>query len=184
MNKNTSAITISALGIGLNIVLATLAKALQIPFLFLDTLGTILSAALLGPVFGAITGLITNIITSVVNNPVELPFAIVNMMIGIVVGFIVKKFGFDFKIAILTGILLSVLASLVGTPIAVSLFGGLAGGSMDILTGWFVKSGQKIFTAAFIPRIMSNLIDKISSCIVVSMLIAKLPGSLLNKIKG
>ncbi|WP_047382604.1 MULTISPECIES: CD3073 family putative ECF transporter S component [unclassified Cetobacterium] len=184
MNKKTLAITISALGIGLNIILATLAKTLHIPFLFLDTIGTILSAALLGPFFGAITGMITNIITSVVNNPIELPFAIVNMIIGIVVGYIVKKFGFDFKIAVFTGILLSIVAPLVGTPIAVSLFGGLAGGSMDILTGWLVKSGQKIFTAAFIPRIMSNLIDKVSSCIIVSILIAKLPKSILNKIRG
>ena len=65
-----------------------------------------------------------------------------------------------------------------------SLFGGLAGGSMDILTGWLVKSGQKIFTAAFIPRIMSNLIDKIASCVIVAMIINKLPNNLLNKIRG
>lgn len=184
MNRSTSAITISALGIGLNIVLATLAKTFNIPFLFLDTIGTILSGALLGPFFGAITGLITNIITAMVNNPVELPFAIVNMMIGIVVGLIAKKFGFTIKIAILTGILLSILAPLIGTPIAVSLFGGLAGGSMDIVTGWLVKSGQKIFTAAFIPRIMSNLIDKIASCVIVAIIIKKLPNTLLSKIKG
>lgn len=184
MNKRTLAITISALGIGLNIVLTTLTKALHIPFLFLDTIGTILSAVLLGPFFGAITGLITNIITSIVKNPVELPFAIVNMTIGIVVGYIAKKFKFTLKTAVLTGILLSILAPLIGTPIAVSLFGGLAGGSMDILTGWLVKSGQRIFTATFIPRIISNLTDKIASCIVVSILIAKLPESLLNKIKG
>lgn len=184
MNKNTLSITISALGIGLNIILATLAKTFGIPFLFLDTVGTILSGALLGPFFGAITGLITNLITAMINNPVEFPFAIVNMMIGIVVGFIAKKFGFSIKTAILTGVLLSVLAPLVGTPIAVSLFGGLAGGSMDILTGWLVKSGQKIFTAAFIPRIMSNLIDKITSCVVVAMIISKLPSTLLRKIRG
>lgn len=184
MNKNTLSITISALGIGLNIILATLAKTFNIPFLFLDTIGTILSGALLGPFFGAITGLITNVITAMVNNPVELPFAIVNMTIGIVVGIISKKFGFSIKTAILTGILLAILAPLIGTPIAVSLFGGLAGGSMDILTGWLVKSGQRIFTAAFIPRIMSNLIDKIVSCVIVAMIIDKLPNSLLNKIKG
>ena len=184
MKRNTLSITISALGIGLNIILATLAKTFNIPFLFLDTIGTILSGALLGPFFGGITGLITNVITAMVNNPIELPFAIVNMMIGIVVGIISKKFGFTIKIAVLTGILLAILAPLIGTPIAVSLFGGLAGGSMDILTGWLVKSGQKIFTAAFIPRIMSNLIDKIASCVVVAMIINKLPNNLLHKIRG
>lgn len=180
----TTMITFTGVGIALNIILAILAKAFKIPLLFLDTIGTILVAAVLGPIFGAITGLITNIITAMVNNPVELPFAIVNMVIGIVVGLIAKKFGFSLKVAIPTGILLAILAPLVGTPIAVYLFSGLAGGSMDILTGWLVKSGQKIFTAAFIPRIISNLIDKIGSCIAVSIIISRIPNSLLRKLKG
>lgn len=183
MNKNTIAITISGLGIGLNIVLATLTKALGIPFIFLDTIGTILSAVLLGPFFGGITGLITNIIRAMVSNPVELPFAIVNLAIGVVVGYIARKFGFSIKVALGTGILLAVLAPLIGTPIAVSLFGGLSGGSLDILTGMLVKSGEKIFTATFIPRIMSNIIDKTASCVVVAVILSKLPKDLLNKIK-
>ncbi|MGL6132491.1 MAG: CD3073 family putative ECF transporter S component [Fusobacteriaceae bacterium] len=184
MNRNTLAITISGLGIGLNIVLATLSKAFGIPFLFLDTIGTILSAVLLGPFFGGVTGLITNIIRAMVNNPVELPYAIVNMMIGIVVGFLVKKFGFSIKIAVLTGILISVLAPMIGTPITVTLFGGLTGGSLDLLTGILVKSGQKIFAATFFPRVISNLVDKITSCVVVAIILTKLPKNILSKIRG
>lgn len=49
MNKKTLSLTISAMGIGLNIVLAVLAKTFAIPFLFFDTIGTILAGALLGP---------------------------------------------------------------------------------------------------------------------------------------
>ncbi|MGL5088934.1 MAG: CD3073 family putative ECF transporter S component, partial [Cetobacterium sp.] len=171
------------LGIGLNIVLATLTKSFGIPFIFLDSIGTILSAVLLGPFFGGITGLITNIIRAMISNPVELPFAIVNLAIGIVVGYIAIKFRFSIKISVLTGILLAVLAPLIGTPIAVYLFGGLSGGSLDILTGMLVKSGEKIFTATFIPRIMSNIIDKITSCVVVAVILSRLPKTLLNKIK-
>ncbi|MBC2854938.1 ECF transporter S component [Cetobacterium sp. 2A] len=184
MNIKTTTITFTGVGIALNIVLAVLAKSFKIPFLFLDTVGTILVGAVLGPIFGGLTGLITNIITAMVNNPVELPFAIVNMAIGVVVGLISRKFGFTLKVAVPTGILLAILAPMIGTPIAVYLFGGLAGGSLDILTGWLVKSGQKIFTATFIPRIISNLIDKIGSCVVVSIIISRIPGSLLRKIKG
>ncbi|MBP6323053.1 MAG: hypothetical protein KA336_04085, partial [Fusobacteriaceae bacterium] len=67
---------------------------------------------------------------------------------------------------------------------AVFLFGGLSGSSLDILTGWLVKSGNKIFTAAFLPRVASNLIDKTASCIAVAILITKIPASMLRKIKG
>ena len=108
MNKKTLSLTISAMGIGLNIVLAVLAKTFAIPFLFFDTIGTILAGALLGPFFGGITGLITNVITSIVNNPVELPYAIVNMVIGIFVGLVAKKFAFNVKTALLTGLILAV----------------------------------------------------------------------------
>ncbi len=183
MNANSTAISIAALGVGFNIVLATLAKVFGIPFLFLDTIGTIFSAVLLGPFFGAITGLVTNFITAMLNNPVELPFAIVNMTVGIVVGFVAKKYKFDIKTAIITGLVLSIVAPLIGTPIAVYLFGGLAGSSLDILTGWLVNSGEKIFTAAFLPRIGSNLVDKIGSCIVVALIISRIPNSLMTKIK-
>lgn len=175
MNKKTLSLTISAMGIGLNIVLALLAKSFAIPFLFFDTIGTILAGVLLGPFFGGITGLITNILTSIVNNPVELPYALVNMVIGIFVGVVAKRFEFDIKTAIVTGLILSVLAPLIGTPITVYLFGGLAGGTLDIFVGWLAKSGQRIFTAAFIPRVLSNVIDKSVSCVIVALIIQKLP---------
>ncbi|MGL6114926.1 CD3073 family putative ECF transporter S component [Cetobacterium sp. SF1] len=184
MNKRNLSVSIAGLGIGLNIVLALLGKNLKIPFLFLDTVGTILTGALLGPIYGGLTGLITNCLTAIVNNPVELPFAIVNMAIGIIVGLIAKKFGFSLKVAIITGIILSVVAPLIGTPIAVYVFGGLGGSSLDILTGWLVKTGQKLFTAAFIPRILSNLIDKIGSCVIVSIILMKLPGNLKRTLKN
>lgn len=184
MNKKTLSLTISAMGIGLNIVLAVLAKTFAIPFLFFDTIGTILAGALLGPFFGGITGLITNVITSVVNNPVELPYAIVNMVIGIFVGLVAKKFAFTVRTALITGLILSVLAPLIGTPITVYLFGGLAGGTLDIFVGWLAKSGQKIFTAAFIPRVLSNVIDKSVSCVIVALIIQKLPHNIKRELMG
>lgn len=184
MNIKSTSITFAGIGVALNIVLALITKGLHIPFLFMDTMGTILTAAVLGPFWGGLVGLVTNVITAMVNNPVELPFAIVNMTIGIVVGLVARKFGFGPKVAILTGLGLAVLAPLIGTPIAVYVFGGLAGGSLDILTGWLVKSGQRIFTAAFFPRIGSNLIDKTVSCLAASIIISKIPASMIRKIKG
>jgi energy-coupling factor transport system substrate-specific component len=94
-----------------------------------------------------------------------------------------KKFAFDVKTALITGLILSVLAPLIGTPITVYLFGGLAGGTLDIFVGWLAKSGQKIFTAAFIPRVLSNIIDKSVSCIIVALIIQKLPQNIKRELK-
>lgn len=182
MKNKTYSIVFCAIGVALNIVLSFISSHLKISFVFFDVIGTVLSAAVLGPLYGAITGFVTNLITSMINNPAELPYALVNMIIGIVVGIISINFGFKIHVAIITGLILAVVAPLVGTPITVLLYGGLAGGTMDIMTGFLVQSGQKIFTAAFIPRIISNIIDKPLSCIIASIIILRIPTSLLNKI--
>lgn len=183
MGENKSLkFTVSAFCIALNIVLTMVVKLIGIPFVFMDTVGTIFAAVLLGPVYGGIVGILTNVITAIVKNPVELPFGIVNLVIGVSVGLIAKKFKFNLVVAILTGILLSILAPLVGTPIAVYMFGGLAGSSLDILVGWLNKSGQSIFASTFIVRVASNLVDKILSCIMVCLVVRELPKSILEKV--
>lgn len=177
MNSRNSnfKLVFSALAIAINIVLGTVIGLLNIPLLFLDTLGTIFSAALFGPLYGAAVGGLTNVIQGVLTNPKNIPFALVNIAVGIVVGLIAKKWKFNIKTAIITGLILSVVAPLIGTPIATYVYGGITGDINDVFFTWLVKSGQSIFTAAFIPRITSNFVDKIVSCILVSMLISKIP---------
>ena len=170
MNQKTFATIFAALGIVINIVFGTVVASFQIPFLFLDTIGTIFTAVVLGPVYGAMTGGLTNIIQGMITNPKNIPFAVVNIAIGIIVGLIAKKYSFNYLTALITGLILSVVAPLIGTPIAVWVFGGLTGGGIDFFYAWLLNSGQKIFQAAFISRITSNFIDKIASCMVVAYL--------------
>jgi len=184
MNKQNFMLTFSALCVAINLVLGTTIQMLKIPLIFLDTLGTIFGAVLLGPFYGAIIGLLTNVIQGILTNPKDIPFALVNVAIGLIVGFIARKYKFDLKAALVTGLILSVTAPLIGTPIAIWIYGGLTGGGTDFLFLWLVKSGQEIFTAAFLPRIVGNLVDKIASAILVSLLIAKLPRNLLTKVNN
>ena len=179
--QSTKAMIIASLGIVINIVFGTIIQTLQIPLLFLDTIGTIFVAVILGPFAGALTGGLTNIIQGMVTNPKDIPFAIVNIIIGVIVGYIAKKFEFNLKVAILTGLVLSVTAPLVGTPISVFVYGGITGGGTDLIFTWLLSTGQKIFTAAFIPRITGNFIDKIASCILVSVLLKYIPANFINK---
>lgn len=172
---STRSMIFASICIVINLVLGTVTQMLQIPLLFLDTIGTILSAAVLGPLAGALTGGLTNVIQGFITNPKDIPFALVNIAIGLIVGFVAKKRGFDLKTAIVTGLVLSIVAPLIGTPIAVLLYGGVTGGGTDLIFAWLLASGQKIFTAAFIPRITGNLIDKIGSCILVSQILRYLP---------
>ena len=76
MNNKTHALIFSALGIVLNIVLGTMVASFKIPLLFLDTVGTIFVAAVLGPFYGALAGGLTNLIQGMITNPRTIPFAL------------------------------------------------------------------------------------------------------------
>lgn len=173
--NRTYALVFSALAIAVNIVLGTVVDMLSIPLLFLDTVGTIFTAAIFGPWYGALTGGLTNLIQGVITNPKTIPFALVNIAIGIIVGFIARKWKFNYVTALFTGLILAVVAPLIGTPIATYVYGGITGDFNDVLFTWLVQSGQKVFAAAFIPRITGNIVDKIASCLLVAFLIQRLP---------
>lgn len=172
---NTKKITFSAMCIVVNIVFGMFVTMLNIPFLFLDTVGTVLGAVVLGPFWGALIGGCTNLVLGIISGPTNIPFALVNIVLGLIVGFVACKKGFGYREAILTGLLLSVVCPLIGTPISVLLFGGLSGSGADFLVGFLVQSGQKIFTSAFIPRILTNIIDKPLSCVMVVYFLNKMP---------
>ncbi len=176
MNKRVALVFVPV-GIGINIVGGLLAGALKLP-IFLDTIGTILSAAILGPWWGALTGGLTNIIMSL-QNPMDMWFAIVNIVIGLIVGFVSMKFGFQkWLVVLVTGIIIAVVAPIIGTTIATYVYGGLTGGGLDIFTAGLMKAGSSVFAAAFIPRIWSNLLDKIPSVFIVWGIIMALPKAL------
>jgi len=172
-NNSTKKLVLSAIMIAVNIVLGTTVDMLKIPLLFLDTLGTILGSVILGPFYGMAIGGLTNVIQGIITNPKTIPFAIVNIVVGLVVGLIAKNRKFSVPVAVITGVILSIVAPLIGTPIALAVFGGLTGDFNDvfftIMKGW----GAGVFSSAFIPRVASNLVDKIVSCLLASFLSEK-----------
>ena len=176
MNKRIALVFVPV-GIGINIVGGLLATTLKLP-VFLDTLGTILTAAILGPWWGALAGGTTNVIMSL-SAPMDMWFALVNIMVGLVVGFVSMKFGFTrWVVVAATGAVLAIASPILGTTIAKYVYGGLTGGVLDVFVGGLMKAGSDVFTAAFIPRVWSNLIDKVLSVFVVWAIIRALPSNL------
>lgn len=187
-NRKTFILALCAMAVALNIVLGTLTTITKIPLLYLDTIGTIFIAVLFGPWQGAAVGTVTNLLSPILaGNVKDIPFFIVNAAVGIVVGYIAKRYKFNLKTAIITGLILSVIAPLIGTPIAVWVYGGITGDGNDLLFVWLKNSGMKIFSAAFIPRITGNFVDKIGSCLLVLLSLRYIPSeykSASNKSKG
>jgi len=184
VNRNTYALAFCGLAVALNVVLGTVVGTLSLSWLFLDAMGTIFAAVLFGPWWGMGVGIVTNLVLGVTNGPTEIPFAVVNAAIGLSVGLIATRWGFGWLPAIGAGVLVAVLAPLLGTPIAILVFGGLTGGALDVLVMALTQAGSDIFTAAFLPRLGSNLVDKVVSCLLVVALVRQLPTSLLVRTGG
>lgn len=182
-NSKVYATTFCAICIAANIVLGIMTSAMGIP-LYLDTLGTVVSAAILGPIPGMIVGALTNIITGLMYSVSTIPFCLVNMAVGLIVGLAVKKFGFKLPVAIALGLLLSVVCPVIGTPIGILVYGGLNGTVSDVLVMALKQAGQSIFAASFIRNIVSNLIDKVGTLIVGWAIVTYMPRQLIANLKG
>lgn len=173
-NNTTFFLVFAALCVAINVLLGDLIVLFKIPMLYLDTLGTIVAGAALGPYGGALVGLATNLLMGVTVGPTAIPFALVNIAVGIITG-IMAKGGFSFVKAVITGLVLSLVAPLIGTPIRIYLFGGLTGSGADLLISSLRAAGKEIFSSTFIGVVASNFIDKIVSCVLAYLLLLRVP---------
>jgi uncharacterized membrane protein len=88
---DTRTLVLMPVAMALNIVLGTaVASALKIP-IYLDSIGTILVAALAGPLAGAATGFLSNVIWTYLapppfSSPFAVPFAVVAVVVGLLAG--------------------------------------------------------------------------------------------------
>ncbi len=163
------------IGLALNIAGHFLNTLMKSP-LFLDSIGAILSGAVLGPWIGAGVGFLSNVILGVWTNHVMIPFGIVNAAIGMIAGFIAMKRGFEDAVTpLMAALLIGVVSPVMATPIAVYLFGGFTGGGLDRFVASLMQSGQTILTSAFLARIPANIADKLISCYLVFLIIRFLP---------
>lgn len=171
MGRNSTKILMfSAVAVVINVVLGMITSALSIPFLFLDAMGTVFIAASFGVGYGVMTGVVTNLVLGITSGPTAIPFALVSIAIAIVVGLMAKN-GFSIGKAIITGIILGIICPAIGTTIRMLFFEGLTGSGTDLVILALRASGQEMFTATFLSTIGANMVDKILSCVLVSILL-------------
>lgn len=154
--------------IGANIALGHLVQfVLQWP-LFLDSIGTILVGALLGPFAGAVTGALSNIIWYfLIGDQSILPYSITAAFIGWAAGYAVSRGAFErFRTVVFSGLLVGFVAGLISAPITAYLYGGVTGGGTDYLTNYLTATGANILQAATIQGFISDPVDKMLSFVI------------------
>ena len=248
---NSTALALIPLAIAINIAGGQLVKTLRLP-IYLDSIGTVLTGALLGPWIGLITGVLSNGIWTLIGlDQFAWSFAPVAGVIGLLAGFagrlgvfqrpsprwlsaiiggvfvfaltlfvmffinattdaagntilpvagdLIAQNPIVFIVAILVGLaagyfvlqnagyaglaglITGVVAAIVSAPIAAYLFGGVTGSGTDALVAAFRASGQGILASAFAQGTVSDPFDKMTSFMVVYLIIQSLPQRLLQR---
>jgi energy-coupling factor transport system substrate-specific component len=160
--------------IAINVIIGQIVFVLRIP-VFLDSIGTVLVAAVAGPWAGALTGLLSNVIRGLLVNPNSLLWSPVALMIGFVAGWcaIAGLFKSWWKVMI-TGFLLAITVALVSTPIAVYLYGGITASGSSFITAFLLQTGRDLVQAVLSTLFLVEPFDKIATCLLAYAIIGGL----------
>lgn len=171
------------LGVAINYVGGLLNGALGGP-LYLDSIGTAVVAAVMGPWVGAISGLLFNIVSALMGgNMVSALFGICNIGTGLIVGYMTKWGFFEkwWQVLIVANVLVSFWNAATGSPIASVVYGGVdgsAGTSVSIAA--LQAIGADLVTAGFIARMPINLVDKGIAVLIAWIVYKRLPENIKN----
>lgn len=143
--------------------------------IFLDSIGTLISAVLLGPVIGMLTGLLTNLLWGLLTDPIAAAFAPVAMVIGPVAGWLARAGWFrTLPKVVVSGVIITLAVTVVAVPLRTALFGGVTGSGADLFVARMHSMGKPVESVA-ITVIGANTVDKILTAVIVWLLLRQLP---------
>ena len=174
--QNRIASFICAGGIALNLLLNAAVSAFGLP-LYLDTVGTVIVAAMGGYLPGVFVGFVTNIIKSM-TDPTSLYYGILNVLIAVVASFLAER-GYFRK---LSGIIeMIIVFTLIGGGIGAFIPWFMEGLSYDSesLSGVLMQTGFfDLGSSHLISSIILDLPDKAATVVIATLILKLIPKKL------
>lgn len=174
-------ITLIALAIVINIVGSYIALVLHLP-IYLDSMGTIMTAILLGPFYGLFPGVLSALITGMISDIYALYYMPVGIVLGVMTGFVFQKNKSN-KLFV-KSFCISVPASLISACITANVFGGITSSGSTMLVQLLAKTPLGLTLSCLIVQFFTDYFDRLLSLWLVFSVIKKLPDSLTNKLKN
>ena len=182
---STLALALIPRAVALNLALGAVVNALKLP-VYLDSVGTILVAVLAGPRAGIATGIVSNSVLGLLVSPALFAFIPVAIVIGWLAGVTGKVGAFrSLGGAIAAGLVIGVAAALLSAVIVIALMGGLTASGTGFLTiAIRAVLGVSVDSAAKIAAIATDVLDKPLSCVLVYLVLERLPRRLSARFGG
>jgi energy-coupling factor transport system substrate-specific component len=166
---------LSAVCVALNIGLNKIAVVLALP-VFMDTIGTILSAALVPLPFAVLVGVVSNLIGGVITHP-AIPFYIGTQAVIALMAVFAFRRGWFHRLpsALLVGLIIGIVSAIVSAPITVIVFGGITAPGATAINAVLMAAGQNIWTAVLSGTLIISSVDKVIAAGIVWLLLQRLP---------
>lgn len=173
--------TLIALAIVINIVGSYIALVLHLP-IYLDSMGTIMTAILLGPFYGLFPGVLSALVTGMTSDIYAFYYMPVGIVLGVMTGFVFQKNKSN-KLFV-KSFCISVPASLISACITANVFGGITSSGSTMLVQLLAKTPLGLTLSCLIVQFFTDYFDRLLSLWLVFSVIKKLPDSLTNKLKN
>ncbi|MBM6828402.1 ECF transporter S component [Anaerotignum lactatifermentans] len=183
--KKLTVAQICLLGIGaaLNVVGANIALLLRLP-IYLDSLGTILAAAVLGPVYGMFPGIASGVISGCTTDIYSFYYIPVQMVVGLMAGIFFQRIqpnGRQIWKIFLTALLISLPGTVVSSAITAVVFGGITSSGSSILVQLLHGSGLSMTASVCVVQALTDYVDRAVMVCCTIVLYRLLPASFREK---
>jgi PAS domain S-box-containing protein len=181
-SRGVAVATLLASCVVLNVVVGQLVRnVFKLP-IFLDSIGTILSGALVGPLAGAGVGALSNILAGLLfSDPGIMPYAITAACIGAAAGGAAALGAFkSLPGAILAGLFTGVLAALVSAPISAYVTQATSSPGQVALRSVFASTGENMMKTITLEGFVADPLDKAISFAIAFFVLRALPSEIVQ----
>ena len=171
-----------ALSAVINIIGGNLALVLRLP-IYLDSIGTFLASALLGPVGGVLAGVVSGVISGITTDIYSLYFIPVQIVTGVAAGILFRTTLLKKWNSFLWAFCVSIAGTIISACITAYVFGGVTSSGSSILVTLLHKLGLNMVASAFVVQIVTDYADRLISIAIVVAVLAVLSNSMKQQIR-
>lgn len=173
----------TALGVALNIAGAFIAMNLHLP-IYMDSIGTVMNAALLGPGWAVATGLLGSVLSGALFDVYSFYFAPVQIFTGLLAGLLFRTKWLEKKYKFAGTFVFSLPVSLTSAVISAFVFGGITSAGSSFLVQLMTKAGMNLTLSCFVVQVVTDYLDKLFAVFIVSAVLAAMGSEMKNKLRG
>ena len=160
----------------INLAIGFVVNQLGLP-IYLDTVGTVLTSALAGPVAGVAVGLLSQAVRSLYEGFIWLPFGAIQVLIALLAVLAASRGGFrSLPRSIAWGLLVGLAAGALSAVISFFVFKGVTATGVTTITILLTRLGLTTGQAVTVSSIATDLLDKTIVFALVGATLHALPG--------